>query len=425
MNPFLRKKCTVVFWNHDATVYGLNISANKNKLLVLQSASALNTEFGLKNNLAAVCRELNPEGEILTVGGAAINGSVIFEIPAPALPDKDLLNALAFEIPRHLPLPQEECLWTFRKFAPPKEAEAKSKVRVWALPRKEWENTIAIVADSGIKLDYIVNPFMAENESASGFSFYLPQLEKNLSFAFNHESFREMQFVSNAFESQSNFKDFIDKNVDWDLSLKDLGGKEQYFPCIMLALFALSNDFSMNRNFLPELPQGILPSRCRNLKVAAIILGIASVAALLGLGFRNWSDSYSRLAAVKTEKGRVLRSIEKIRKSNISNRETDLTVKKIYEASPGNPEILQCLHFLSEALPENMYLQEFNSSGNAVELAIRTGGEGDTDSIAWNKTKLYSPENVRKRRNSDGSSDIYLKIICKTPDEIKIPTGTQ
>ena len=335
------------------------------------------------------------------------------------------MNAFAFEIPRHLALPQEECLWTFRKFIHGKNAEGKSKVRIWALPRKEWENTVAIVADSGIKLDYIVNPFMAENESVSELPFYLPQLEKNLVFAFNQDHFREMQFVSDAEKQQERFKGFIDARVEWDTSIQELADKDQYFPCIMLALFALANDFSANRNFLPELPQSILPSRCRNLKIAAIILGIVSVIAVLGLGFRNWSDSYSRLVAVKTEKGRVLKSIEKIRKSNISNRETDLTVKKIYEASPGNPEILQCLHFLSEALPENMYLQEFNSSGNTVELAIRTGGEGDTDSIAWNKTKLYSPENVRKRRNSDGSSDIYLKIICKTPDEIKIPTGTQ
>ncbi len=383
------------------------------------TASAQNIEFGLKNNLAAVCRELNPDGEIMTVAGAAINGSTVFEIPAPALPDKDLLNALAFEIPRHIPLPQEEALWAFRKFTPSKGAEGKSKVRIWALPRKEWENTIAVVADSGIKLDYIFSPFMAENEMASNIPFYLPQIEEHLAFSFNQENFREMQFVSDPLELKNTFNEFIEKHVEWDASIKELADRQQYYPCLMLAFFALADDFSANRNFLSELPPSMQPSRCRNLKIAAIALGIVSLASLLGLGFRNWSDSYSRLAAVKAEKGRVLRSIEKIRKSNISNREIDLTVKKIYEASPGNPEILQCLHFLSEALPENMYLQEFNSSGNSVELAIRTGGEGDTDSIAWNKTKLYSPENVRKRRNSDGSSDIYLKIICKSPDEIK------
>jgi hypothetical protein len=281
------------------------------------------------------------------------------------------------------------------------------RLRIFAVIEREWTHFLSRFDAAGIKVDAIVYPFMALEKEGS-FS-YLKGIDSEFVFAFNNGDFHPERISE--INPPQNAEDKYDK-----ISGKDKlhgASEEEFKPCLILADYALSGNFRKDKASSMELPEKLMPQRFKFLKIAAIFLAVLTLLSGGGILARNAWGSHSRLMAVRQEKARVKKLIAKLKQENTKNKELDEIMQKVSDAVSGQHDALQCLHFLSEKLPAHMWVTSFNSSGTQINMTIKTDRDADNVTSYIRNNPFFNTDNVRKRRNSDGSKYIYMRMTYK------------
>jgi len=83
----------------------------------------------------------------------------------------------------------------------------------------------------------------------------------------------------------------------------------------------------------------------------------------------------------------------------------------INNADVGNHEMMKTLSFISEKLPTYMWLSNLYSSGHKIDLTIKTENEDTGVISSLGLRNYFKVENIKKKRNRDGSVSISLSLF--------------
>jgi len=420
----ITRESLCVYWDTRGFAYGVlarckNTAENIDIIALSESTS----ETSLELNLKKVIETLNPDNRFYTIIGGAIENEFFFELKLPILNKENLKKALEFELPRQLPCSINDIIWSYRPYKTDIQTNS-TIIRIWGILKNSWEQRQNEILKSGIKIDSFLTPFMCDFESND--DVLLKNIDDNYSLAKSSDGMLEMLPAANPQEAKERLGEWLKKKISISESVKalysDIENNETWYPAFVMAIDSLNKSFKDHKKYLPALPIDMIPQRFREWKSACIILASIGCILLMTLAGRSWYDAHSRLTAIRAEKARIVQMLGKIKKENSASKEIDATIKKIFEASTGNAEILKCIHFMTETIPENMWVIEMNSNNDKMDLAVKTSGEGDVDAINWAKSNnMLSLENIRKRRNNDGSTDVFLKLVYHKDRSIEKP----
>jgi hypothetical protein len=415
---FITKECLSLYWDTRGFVYGILARCkNTDSKIDILSVSESNSEATLELNLKKVIETLNPDNKFYTIAGGAMANEIFFELKMPILNKENLKKALEFELPRQLPCSLDDMVWSYRPYKADPQTNTIT-VRIWAILKKTWAQKQNEILEHDIKIDSFLMPFMCEFETNGEIldDVFLRSIDEDYSLNKSPDGLMEMIPSLNQQEAKENLNEWLKKRINVSEDVKaehpKIATDENWYPVFVMAIDSLSKNFKENKKYLPSLPPEMIPQRFREWKFACLVLASIGCMLLMALAGRSWYDAHSRLAAIRAEKTQIFQQLSKIKKENSSSKEIDATIKKIFEASTGNAEILKCIHFMTETIPDNMWLIELNSNNDKMDLAVKTSGEGEVDSINWAKSNnMLSLENIRKRRNNDGSTDVFLQLI--------------
>lgn len=409
------RECICMCWDAAGHVYGILARSGGPKEKIRIEAVSESLEDSLKANLIKVQKELNPENKFYIIAGGHLASEFVFETKIPRLDGENLHKAIEFELPREVPYPVEELKWSYIPYKNNNE-NGILNVRVWGVLKKEWDHIIGEISGSGVKIDGILSPFMCEFKNCSQ-PVVMETVDGGHAFYSIPGGTSEMLPLKSPDFEKLGFMNWVKENFE---GIDRICENEKFIPVLAMVLDVMSAGFRENKKYMPKLPDEMLPQRFKEWKIACFSLASLIILTGLLLCGRMWHDASSRLAEIKKEKALIAQRISKIKKENLLNREMDATIKKISEASSGNAELLKCVHFLTEAIPDNMWVFELNSNNEKIELVVKTDTDAETDSINWSKSKILSFESVRKRRNSDGTTDVFLKLIYNNLKENKL-----
>ncbi len=414
------RECLALSWDEALSVYGARVRlVGKGRLSVTGIArldAGRDGEDGFSERLRQACSELGADSGCAVAGGF-LPGAVCFETFITKLGAVETRQALSFELPRAIPFPVEDLAWNYRIVG---DGETHGKpgfsiARVFAAPEREWSRLISALDAAGIKADAVVFPFMAVGEGSDEKGFCLEGIDGEFSFCGGFEnSLLEMRHCEKTELSEDFFSGFdgLDKLIDNDSELR-----EKLAPCLLLATYALSGNFSRDAQL--ELPEKLRPQRFKFLKLAAAVLIATAILSGVGFAGRKLWSAHHRLGMVKRAQSEINKRIEKIKAANKKSLALDELIGKISEASSGNADLLMCLHYLSKKLPASMWVTNFSVRGDKIDVTIKSFGKAEDLLAHLRGSPFFSTDNIRKRRNSDGSVYVYLKLVRGTVKDDK------
>jgi hypothetical protein len=409
LEMFSPKGSAAIAWDIDFNVYGISLKTGAKGAREIVASTFQKSDNGIEGfseRLKKVYEELHPDKNSPIVAGGHMTGSVCFEIAMPKLADKELKQAIAFEIPRHIPYPPEETSWCYRVVG--EDKSGRLRLRIFAVIEREWTHFLSRFDASGIKADAIMCPFMAAEKSDASF-LNLNGIDAEFGFVFDDETFvpEKIETVSIKSKDEKFFENIV--------GIDKLHGSENeaFEPCLMLADYALNRNFKKDCASSMDLPEKLMPQRFKFLKVAAIFLAVFTLLSGGGLVVRNAWGAHARLMAVSQEKARIKKLIVKLKKANTKHKELDELMQKVADAASSQEDALLCLHFLSEKLPAHMWVTSFSSSGAKINMTIKTDRDADNITSYIRNNPFFNTEDVRKRRNSDGSKYIYMRMTYR------------
>jgi len=425
MDIFEFNECAVLTWDQDQRVYGLNAARNKQRRIEITGHAV--SESGaevLAVNLAAVIEQLAPSEDQLIIAGGELSGSICFDLEMPKMAAADLKQAISYELTRHIPLDTENLILAHRIISPGPDAGDNSRqlVRIIAMEERQWNELITEFTSAGLKVDFIIHPFLvvdpllAEEESV-----FLPTIEKSFSFKRAEEKTgREMVFAGSPetkelTELSHRYQECL-KIDPYPLTDRDADGLAPWSPALLLAAYGLSAELHGDRGSFTLIPRELFPERFRGLRRAFIALAaIAAILTLVLIG-RYWWEARQRLKGILDEQAKVKVEIGKYQQKNEELVKIDEVAEAVNSTKLGNGEIVHCLHRLTTILPKEMWIYQFSSRDNYIDLNIRSNLKNDkNNSISKLNSGYLKTKQPHERRNPDGSLNIYLKLEYMSP----------
>ncbi len=408
---FKNQNCTVIYWDKDKDVFGVGISAaegGRMKIMQTVFSDPLIPEFSVR--LLDVCNRLNPGESHRIILASRFEGAICVELNLPKLPQAEMQKALGFELPRHIPVPLEEIAWTYRVIGEmPGETKLStlSKVRILAVSRKSWDSTVAEITRSEIKADAATHPLMVFNSLPDNPEFMLDDSDELLKlFQGGIDPVKVGDGVLSAkFAGLEGFGDF---------SVKQKAG---ILVCLLIGEFILRGTASPESLNIATLPDTVRPQRFRAVRYSAAALLVLVLFLGSVLIVRSWWDARARYGRIIVEKQRITSKINEFKQERFKNKKIDELIRKIDETDPGNAEIIQCLHTLSQKLPSSMWISMFSTKDGDIDLTICTTKDqsAQADLAKLNDIPIFSSFSIRStRRDSDGTLTIFVHIVYQS-----------
>jgi len=401
----------VIYWNKDGNIFGSSISKGEGgRIAVLQTAFADPKIPDFSDRLLEVFNRLAPGENHTIILASRFEGAICMDLNLPNLPHAEMEKALSFELPRHIPVPVEEIVWSYRITGNVHE-EGKSsslaKVRIMAVSRKSWDSAVAEIVDSGIKADSATHPFMVFNTLPDNPEFILDDPNELLKLfpGMPEDVSHDSMHLSGKFSGLEGFLDYSPVQ------------KTGLLVCLLIGEFIINGTASPENIKIAALPDTVRPQRFRLVRysVAALLI----VVLLLGtvLLARNWWDARTRYGRIIAEKQRINAKINEFKQERLKNKKIDELIKKIDETEPGNNEMIQCLFTLSQKLPPSMWITMFSTRDDEMDLTICTMKDqsAQSDLSALNNIPIFSNFSIRStRRDSDGTLTIFVHIVYQS-----------
>jgi Tfp pilus assembly protein PilN len=404
--------CCIISWDCDKNVYGLRLKRNGRKLLLekIYSEQSEQAEEGFIEQLKVIYDKLNCQDCDFIVLTGSVPQSFLLDIDIPDLPLDETKEALEYELQQRLPWSLDELVWHYRKIA--ERDNSRATVRVYAVPRSEWDKLLDEFQGAEITADSFISPFMTIGEKFSNRNIYLPTIDGDFYYSMVDDiGCRMMRQWS------------PEKALTEQLSLDELLGEtitiaadqrldEKLMPALLIGEYFLSHKRGHNRAGL-ALPVGLKPARLKILKTVTLFSSLAALFCLTALLTVNWLHAYSDYEAVAEQIAEVKVQIDALKQRNKKRSKHLKAINNLLKALPENSHLLDILCDLSKKLPHNMWITSYRSSGIKIYITIKSTDESSKIQGVLRSSKLFSLDNFRSRRNLDGSYYIYLQLRTK------------
>jgi hypothetical protein len=404
------RECVAITWDMAGNVAGLRIGGGAGRRTVVSrwASSHEDTEKPLTEKLALAYDALQAQRCGMVALGGHAEGCVLTEMKIPpAFSAQETNSFLSYELQRRVPMPLDEMIWGWRKIHGDAGAQTESVLRVFAVPVKSWNVLISEINSSGVRADVIVHPFLAADPFMRGSDIALPAVEPDFYFAAQDEDgLRKMvryqegaSPVSRTAETVRNLfaEDGLDPHV--------------YGTAVILSEYVMGRQFAESRHTVPQLPPELAPRRFDFLKISALILSTAALVMMVTLAARDISDAGGRMSRINDGKRSALIELDRLKREKAAAKTADAAIEKIMGVECKSVNVLNLLRFLGKALPEHMWVTNINTQPEKIDVTIKTNKDDESLMTKLKGSKTFGVGNYRKRRNADGSVDIYLELM--------------
>jgi len=419
MSVFDVKESLAFAWDAAGAVRAVRVRREPDgRLHLLATATA--ADGSLAANLAAVREQIQPQEGELILGGGNLAGLVCFEHDFPRMASGELPQAVGFELPRRVPLAPEELHFGWRILpAAPGIAEGNMRVRVAAIPVRDWDQLLGEIAASGWRMDVLLSPWLAIDPLLSELpEVSLPGMDEGFGFRREPDASggrRVMVAAAPAVSDPAEVLGMLGYNVTELPSEMSREQLDRWLPVCLLAAYGLSPAASRDRAGMLPLPHELQPVRFRTQRT--IFMGIAALVVILVLAYlgRLSAEARGEYRALSRERRETLLQIQEFDQRNRAMEPVDSVICELAKVENGIGEMLYCLHQLTTRIPQTMSLFQLNSRGNLIELNLRMTGDGDDKLAELEAAGCFTVSNRQTRRNPDGTANVFLRLTYRSP----------
>ncbi len=398
------KEVTVISWDESSNIYG--VQAQKKSDFILNKITVLMSESdNLFENINEVYKSFSVKKSSYIVLSGIIPGSIIFDISIPEVKAEEIKSLLEFELPRHIPIPLDEIIWSFTVYSNKNNV---LKIRVFAIKEHEWNLFIEELSELNIKLDALIDPFyLLKNIKEKSNKQRIVKGEK---FQFYNENLLTINSLNEELKEKLKYGELIaDLNYDEkEYSLKDYAEIDQNIEIADIILGQTQNSIGHK---LIQLPKEMYPVRALGIK---ILTGLTSLLFVF-VSLLYVSQIINSKVSAKQKALVELNSIEK----KISVLKTELLKNKLFddsiailnkEKNENSINVIEALIYFSAILPKHIWIDKLSFGNNKLRVVFKSSGEINSLLKIIGKSKLYYVGNDVKTRSSRKESYLTLSI---------------
>lgn len=406
--------CLSISWDKNWFVYGVVFNKSSKKLKITAYASCKDESIVFSERLKKVYKELKGDAQDRVLIGGSIPNTFILLLDVPSLKLSEIDKFLIYELPRQLPCNVEELTWAFRpvSFAPSLKSKAE-KIKVMYITRALLQKLSEDFITSKIKFDAILHPYFVTEPLYTGTNLYLDFLSD----LFYSNSCDELEgwYMSPVPKEQKGLDKLIEERDFLFEIYREYFNEEFdcYIPCIVLAEYGLSPNFSVDKKFGFKIPIECRPRRFRGLKHATLFLIFGFCIVFGSYTIREAINNYEVLASLKVQKTKLIAEDDSLRKKIERGKKVDDIIQQVFGSVPNDIEILDFMEYLTKTVPNDIWLNYLNTYGNSANLTFQTTGNSDKMISDFYKSENYTLQNSRKNKSGDGVEYIYVNFVRK------------
>ena len=395
-------KLNLICLEHSGGVYCVKLVYRRGEIVPEEEQRCCSmAEFPrLSDRLAEVLKniKLYRNAPVIIIGG--IPDAEIVELDMPRLHRVEMFEGLEYELPCHFPGEFADMEWYGRILPEVKHLDDEVKLRCCAVPAKSWEDMIKELSVAGCRFDYWVHPYVEVLVEPGFEECYYPECEPEFIMSQNTES-GSSDILPAVWDSD-------ERTVSHNNLLETTGAlavAKRYFR-------------DGGKGIVKKLssPAYLKIRRSRILQTAAVFLFLAS-AVFFSLGvIMRMQERIRHYDAVSRALSIVEQKLMHRKKKNLKNLKLQKNFQEVFkqfeecQIGPG-----QGLVGLSRWLPKDIYITDYAGYGDTVNLTMKNNSSFSLGLNELKKSGYLTPVSVRKRRNRDGSTYIYMKLEQKTP----------
>lgn len=258
--------------------------------------------------LAEGVRALEPDAATVLVAGGDEPACGCLDLDMPALKQEELRNALAFEVRRSAPIPDDKLAWAYRVL--PGRSGSRVRVRLYYLRQALWEQWLNHLGALTQGVDIVIPPAAALDPVLAGVPVRLSAAGGYV-LTPTQNGGREVHAATPGGELPAPvFGDGPAPLAVPCLDPGELGAlpperQADFAAVLVLGMYGLSRSLAADRATGFELPYALKPRRHRSARLLAAVLALyTGVLGLYGLG-RLYADHQRQYEAVHRERKAV------------------------------------------------------------------------------------------------------------------------
>jgi hypothetical protein len=411
------KKCAVITWDIKNYFYGIKYRYSKNTGKIIETCSSSEINLSFAEQIRSIYKQLKCSTEEKIIIGGYFSSSLTFSLDIHSLSINDINRYLQYELPRHLPYGIDELQWCFKPTKFTENNKKVKRIKIFVIKKDEWNKFLANIAESGIRIDAIIPPFMAIDPLYSDIDICMAGIDQTF---FHHKSERlehAYNFSKND-ESKNDFNKFYDLLKAKYQNLSKVNYND-YIPAVILAEYVLSEQCNKNNINGFELTKNLTPRRSKNLKIINLFLAIFLI--LLALSYFGRITIYNNdiMQKLLNKKYEIKSSVNKInRKLNIA-KEKNRVINEIIKLPPESSiNLLKYLDFFSKNLPDNIWISNINSYNNKINIVFKAKGSTNHLMSAFYDSTLFTIVDTRKSVMGDETT-IYMTLKNSKNDPVR------
>jgi hypothetical protein len=296
---------------------------------------------------------------------------------------------------------------------------------VFAVQKVVWHELISDLEAGEIKADAFMYPYMAVEPLFKDIDVFLDGINDSF-YLRNRQEGEEsyMRLLPGEFTPEADclidsYEYFENKYGYLKISLDDYIGN--YIPNIILADYALSKEFSGDKKNSLSLPDSMVPKRFRFLKVITIFLFFVFLVLVGTFVFYNSYYNYQAIKYLTSQKADLQRAVKKFDEENAKGKKLSTLITTLIGTEPKDINLLRDLEVLSREIPGNIWVTNFNTYNDKINLALQSKGSSDQMISSFYKSTTFNLDNNRKRKSDDGFEYIYMSLSEKTSKPTSTP----
>ncbi|MCP4179341.1 MAG: hypothetical protein GY756_16405 [bacterium] len=409
---FQIKTCLAITWDKKGYVYAIKCSKAKHSIKILKPFSLNDEALSLSEKLSNTFNTINGISEERIILGGYIPTSLTFDIEVPSLAISDITQFLNYELSRYVPYSIDDLKWCFRPIKYSKNNKKIEKVKIFAVKHTEWEKIINSITEAGIKIDCFSHPFLSVDPLFNNMDLYMSGLDEKFYLKSLNTNEEEYSFCNKLHDNN------VDKEES-DIWFKTRYGHmlgenwKNFIPAIILARYCFEKNFSQDIKYGLELPKTLYPKRFRHLKILAALL---TVVFIIMLGFyitRSTMDNNAVINKLLWQKNQLSSALENLKDRELKMKKTNTAINELINAEPNDINLLGYLNYFSENIPKTVWVTNINTYQDKINLTLKTNSSSENLLSQFYKSDLFTLENNRRRKTSDGTEYIYMTLQKK------------
>jgi Tfp pilus assembly protein PilN len=381
MTTFTGTSAVALTWTPAGWCRGLRVERVRDRCRVVQWWEVQKgPDRSIAETLVDGLRTLDPAGTSVVVAGGDDSACGCLDLEMPALRPEELRNALAFELRRCAPVPDERLTWAYRVL--PGASGPRLRVRLYYVRQMVWEHWLDDVSGLTHGLDMLLPPAAALDPVLAGVPVCLGSADLRSLYVPCQDGRREAVPAPEPAAAEGVFGSGLAPLTAACVDPGELSGQPaerqaDFAAALVLAMYGISASFQADRRTGFELPHDLRPRRHRQSRLIAVALAIYTVVVGLYGAARLYADRRQQYAAVHEERLRIEAQVVETR-TRLQADEAKLIEQlrvEITELVQPRPSLAAVLAEITRRVGHGGWCTSFRWSEGAVSLQLRESQE--------------------------------------------------